>query len=71
MLELARKEILEILTQTTVILRNTQNRDVIQLKNLSESAAKNASLSQDTNSISVAIITYALSKIIEREDSKF
>jgi len=52
------------------ILRETKNavkkKDIVKIKELSNHTLHTASIHQDSESIAVAIITYALSKIIER-----
>src|SRR3989344_9523517 len=56
----------EILEETKISLK--QN-DSIKLKELSNQTIHAASIYQDTDSISIAIITYSLSKILERKDT--
>jgi hypothetical protein len=41
--------------------------DVIELKNLSDKTIHSASIYQDPDNVAVAVVLYALSKIIERE----
>lgn len=55
----------EVLEETRLALK--QN-DSIKLKELSNQTIHAASIYQDTDSISIAIITYSLSKILERKD---
>lgn len=44
-----------------------KNRDVIKLKELSNRTIHTASTEQDTDSITIAVLIYSLSKIIERQ----
>lgn len=60
-----RDNILRILKETkTAVARN----DIIALKELSNQTVHTASIHRDTDSISVAVIIYALSKLIERKN---
>jgi hypothetical protein len=58
-----RKDILEILRQAIRILREG---DSLALRNLSDRTIHNASIFQDTHSVSVAVLVYALSKTVGR-----
>ncbi len=60
-----RGHILNILKETKNSLKNN---DFIRIKNLSNQVVHNSSINQDPNVISVAVIIYSLSKIIEREN---
>lgn len=62
-----RSHILNILTQVKVAL---EKRDYIKIKHLSNKFVHHSSIHQDADVISVAIIIYALSNLIEREDNK-
>ncbi len=57
------------------VLRRTQtavnSRDIFQLKELSNRTIHDASIFQDTDSISVAVMVYALSKLVERSRYTF
>ncbi len=61
------KHILGILKETKTALKNM---DYIRIKNLSNSVVHNSSINQDLDVISVAVIIYSLSKLIERESYK-
>ncbi|MBU1136387.1 MAG: hypothetical protein ABIG37_02550 [Nanoarchaeota archaeon] len=61
------EHILKILQETKDAL---SKNDVIKLKNLSNQTIHSASINQDTESITIAVIIYSLSKIIERTDYK-
>lgn len=69
--EIIKKDIIAIISKTIVILRKKEERDVIELKGLSNHTIHNASIFQDADSASIAILIYSLSKIIEREFGKF
>jgi len=59
-----RDHILEVLRETKEALRRKDN---IRIKNLSNEVIHNSSINQDPDVISVAVIIYSLSKLIERE----
>ncbi len=56
--------ILWILKETKEAVKK---KDIIKLKDLSNHTIHTASIEQDSDSISIAVIIYALSKIIERQ----
>lgn len=64
MQEQARQIILENLN---LVLQALERRDILLIRAISDRALRSASLFQDQDSISMAVITYALSKILERE----
>ncbi|MCK5283781.1 MAG: hypothetical protein KAK00_10350 [Nanoarchaeota archaeon] len=68
--ELIKKDILAVLKSTFDILQQPEP-DTTSLKQLSNKTIHNASIFQDEHSVSVAILIYSLSKIIERVRSKF
>lgn len=45
-----------------------KKEDLIRIKDLSNNTIHNASISQDADSIAIAVIIYSLGKIIERKD---
>ncbi|MFH1316787.1 MAG: hypothetical protein ABII01_04670 [Candidatus Woesearchaeota archaeon] len=49
-----------------IIIKAVRESDVLRLRKLSNVAIRNASVYQDEDSVSFAVITYSLSKIIER-----
>ncbi len=59
--------ILTVLRETKVALKT---RDNVKIKNLSNEVIHNSSINQDPEVISIAVILYSLSKIIERENYK-
>ena len=64
--EIVKKDALEIISRAIEILEVKEDKDVQELKNLSNNTIHNASVFQDEISVSVAVIIYALSKIIAR-----
>ncbi|MBS3104850.1 hypothetical protein J4234_01180 [Candidatus Woesearchaeota archaeon] len=65
--DIIKKDILAVLSELVEILKVREDADIIQIKELSNHVIHNASVFQDEDSISVAILIYALSKIIERK----
>jgi hypothetical protein len=61
--EVVRKDILEVLDKGLLAL---ENQDSFRLKELSNQVIHNASIFQDEDSVGIAVLMYALSKIIER-----
>jgi predicted HTH domain antitoxin len=59
--------IINILKQTKIAIRN---KDIIKLKDLSNQTIHSASINQDEVSITLAVILYSISKIIERTSYK-
>ncbi len=66
-----KKDILSVLTQLTEILKAGEESDIIEIKKLSNRVTHDASIFQDEDSISAAVLIYALSKIIERKQKDF
>jgi|SRR3989338_89535 len=64
--DVVRKDILAVLNGLAGILEVKEEKDIIEIKNLSDRVIHNASIFQDEYSVSVAIFVYSLSKIIER-----
>ena len=64
-----KKDIISVLTELAGILRERKNTDTAKIKSLSNNVVHNASVFQDEDSISVAILIYSLSKIIERKEN--
>ncbi len=65
-----KRDILQIIDNAIEILRIIEEKDLIELKELSNHTIHNASIYQDKDSITIAVTIYALSKIIERNDAK-
>lgn len=61
--EVVRQDILEVLEQGIAALRNT---DSFRVKELSNHVIHNASIFQDDDSLGIAVLMYALSKVMER-----
>ena len=61
-----KQDLLNILEETLLILRTKEESDVHKLKELSNHIVHNASIFQDEDSISVAVIIYSVYKMIER-----
>src|SRR3989344_1214890 len=59
-----KEHVIRVLEETKEALRND---DVLKLKDLSNQTIHSASTEQDTDSITIAIVIYSLSKIIERK----
>ena len=64
--ELVRKDALQILDRVIEILQVKEEKDTQELKELSNHTIHNASVFQDDCSVSIAVVVYALSKIIQR-----
>ena len=58
------ENILRIFEETKLAIKNS---DSVKLNELSNQTIHTASISQDSNSVAVAVIIYSLSKIIERK----
>jgi hypothetical protein len=61
--EVVRQDILEVVSQGILALKSD---DSFRLKELSNHVIHNASIFQDEDSIGIAVLMYALSKVIER-----
>ena len=68
--EIIKKDILSVLSDLVKILKSREESDVVMVKALSNHTIHNASVFQDEDSVSVAILTYSLSKIIERRQKE-
>lgn len=64
--ETIKKDILEVLKGLIDILNVKEETDISQIKELSDHTIHNASIFQDEDSVSIAVLIYALSKLIER-----
>lgn len=60
------KHLIEVLEKTKEAIKN---EDVLKLNDLSNETLHSASTYQDTGSITIAVIVYALSKLIERKNT--
>ena len=68
--EIIKKDITAVLSDLIEILKVKEDRDIFQIKSLSNHVIHNASVFQDEDSISVAILIYSLSKIMERKEKE-
>lgn len=68
--EIIKKDIVSILSELIGILKVKEEKDIIAIRELSNHTIHNASVFQDEDSISIAILTYSLSKIIERKQGE-
>ena len=67
MIEIIKRDIISVLSKVAEILKVKEETDVAEIKELSNHVIHNASVFQDEDSISIAILIYSLSKIIERK----
>jgi hypothetical protein len=65
--EMVRRDILDILKKA---LQCVRSKDTLRLSELSDSIVHNSSIFQFEDSVSVAVIIYALSKIIQRSKGR-
>lgn len=65
--DIIKKDITAVLNDLAELLKAREESDIVQIKMLSNHVIHNASVFQDEDSISVAILIYSLSKIIERK----
>ena len=68
--DLIKKDLISVLSDLNQTLRERRETDVSEIKSLSNHIIHNASVFQDEDSISVAILIYSLSKIIERKEKE-
>lgn len=67
MQDIVKKDIIEVLEKLAGILKVKEDSDIVEMKELSNHVIHNASVFQDEDSISIAVLIYALSKVIERK----
>lgn len=70
MQEQVKKDIIAVLNDLIEILKVKDDRDIFEIKSLSNHIIHNASVFQDEDSISIAILIYSLSKIMERNEKR-
>ena len=63
---IVRNDALRIISRVIEILETKEEKGTMELKELSNNTIHNASVFQDECSVSIAVLIYALSKIIER-----
>lgn len=68
--DIIKKDILAVLSELAGILKVKEDSDIVEMKELSNHVIHNASIFQDEDSISVAVLIYSLSKIIERKQKE-
>jgi len=62
--EIVKKDVIDVITKAIDILQN--NKDITLLKELSTHVTHDSAIFQDSDAITIAIIIYSLSKVIER-----
>ena len=65
--DIIKRDIIAVLSDLIEILKVKEESDMVQMKELSNHVIHNASVFQDEDSVSIAILIYSLSKIIERK----
>ena len=65
-----KKDLISVFTDLIIILKERKETDVSEMKSLSNHVIHNASVFQDEDSVSIAILIYSLSKIIERKQGE-
>lgn len=68
--EVVKKDILKVLSDVSAILEVEEEKDIAELRELSNHTIHNASIFQDGDSVGIAILIYSLSKVIERREGK-
>jgi len=68
--DIIKRDIITVLNDLIEILKEKEEGDISQIKSLSNHVIHNASVFQDEDSISIAILIYSLSKIIERREKE-
>ncbi|MEA3430680.1 MAG: hypothetical protein U9R08_05385 [Nanoarchaeota archaeon] len=61
-----KEDILLILEETLEILEIREDKDILELSEVSNHVIHNASIFQDEDSISIAVLVYSIYKVIER-----
>ena len=64
--EEVRKDVLDVLDRVIEILRIEEEQDAVEIKELSNHVIHDASIYHDEASISLAVVIYAISKMLER-----
>ena len=65
--DIIKRDILAVLNKLADILKAKEDSDTAEIKELSNHVIHNVSIFQDEDSVSVAVLIYSLSKIIERK----
>ncbi len=66
--DIIKKDIIAVLSDLIEILKVKEDSDIFRIKPLSNHVIHNASVFQDEDSISIAVLIYSLSKIMERKE---
>ncbi len=66
MIPQVKEDIIKVLDHVIDILTVPEEKDVTELRDLSNRTVHNASVFQDEDSVSIAVLVYALSKVITR-----
>jgi len=66
MIDIVRRDIIAVLFEFLEILREKDDVDISQVRKISNHTIHNASVFQDEDSVSVAVLIYSLSKLMER-----
>lgn len=69
--EIIKKDLIAVLSDLLDILKFKEEKDIVEIRNLSNHTIHNASIFQDEDSVSIAVLIYSLSKIIERKYGSF
>ena len=69
--EIIKKDLIAVLSDLLDILKSKEEKDIFEIRNLSNHTIHNASIFQDEDSVSIAVLIYSLSKIIERKYRSF
>lgn len=64
--EKIKEDILSILNRLIDILRIKEEKDILEIRGLSNRTIHDASIFQDEDSVAIAVLIYALAKIIQR-----
>ena len=70
MQDIIKRDIVAVLGELFEILKSKEDSDILQVKSLSNHTIHNASVFQDEDSISVAVLIYSISKIMERKEKE-
>ena len=66
MIDIVKRDVIAVLSELASILKTKDDADFVEIKELSNHIIHNASVFQDEDSISVAVLIYSLSKILDR-----
>ena len=69
--DIIKRDIIAVIIDLIEVLKAKEEIDILKIKKLSNHIIHNASIFQDEDSVSVAILIYSISKIIERQQKNF